>query len=241
MNQERLWLRRTVTSRLPDSARICRPWPHPMSCRDRAYRGPAHGRCRARQTGRWKPGSLGRPRRGRRENPTPPAVFESVALAGLGVVPAKSAPLEYRVQRMRTSPRDRSRPPDRQRSQKPRRRSFSGEPVRPWLTSQFVSCCRDVRSMGHYAAQSARRKARPICRETEPIAYDFARVTTSTPVGPYRMRQRGDRPIERERVFSFAQFAYSRQPSSSLVHTRRRPQLRCPRVRRVRDARRSNP
>jgi len=40
---------------------------------------------------------------------------------------------------MKTRPRDRSRPPARQRSQKPRTRSFSGAPVRPWLVSQGLT------------------------------------------------------------------------------------------------------
>ena len=48
---------------------------------------------------------------------------------------------------MKTSPRDRSRPSARQRSQKPRTRSFSARPVRPWLTSQFISLRRGARSI----------------------------------------------------------------------------------------------
>src|ERR1700730_4962685 len=55
---------------------------------------------------------------------------------------------------MKTRPRDSSRPCARQRSQKPRTRSCSARPVRPWLTSQFVSRNRSVKSIGYYAAQS---------------------------------------------------------------------------------------
>src|SRR6266699_3573120 len=48
---------------------------------------------------------------------------------------------------MKTRPRDRWRPPSRQRSQKPRIRSVSGRPVRPWLTSQFIRSRRVESSM----------------------------------------------------------------------------------------------
>src|ERR1700730_6483102 len=53
---------------------------------------------------------------------------------------------------MKTSARDRSSPSARQRSQKPRTRSFSGSPVRPWLTSQFIRCSRGVGAISCYAA-----------------------------------------------------------------------------------------
>src|SRR5258708_2507748 len=70
---------------------------------------------------------------------------------------------------MKTLGREISRPPARQRSQKPRIRSFSGKPVRPWLTSQFIRRRRGVNSMSHYGAQSRATKG----------CYDFARVTFS--------------------------------------------------------------
>src|ERR1700722_3246777 len=49
---------------------------------------------------------------------------------------------------MKTRPRDTSRPAARQRSQKPRTRSFSDAPVRPWLVSQFIRFRRGANSMG---------------------------------------------------------------------------------------------
>ena len=77
------------------------------------------------------------------------AVFEGVAFVGLSVVPAKAAALEDRVQRIDEDDgrATTSRPSARQRSQKPRIRSFSGRPVRPWLTSQFIRRRRGVSSM----------------------------------------------------------------------------------------------
>src|SRR5665647_1118278 len=70
MNQAPARLRRTVTARSPDRARSPRPSPHPPRCRDQAYRGPAHGRCRAimrggrlaRQVGNLTDGLRFRPR-----------------------------------------------------------------------------------------------------------------------------------------------------------------------------------
>ncbi len=78
---------------------------------------------------------------------------------------------------MKTSPRDRSRPPALQRSQKPRTRSFSGKPVRPWLTSQFINRSRGVKSISYYAAQSRGMKDQQITRWVQTAPCDFAGMT----------------------------------------------------------------
>ena len=82
-------------------------------------------------------------------------IFERVAFVGLGVVPANAAALEIRVQRIdEDHPARQADPSAQQRSQKPRIKSFSGRPVRPWLTSQFIRRRRGVSSICYYAAQS---------------------------------------------------------------------------------------
>ena len=76
------------------------------------------------------------------------AIFEAVALVGFGVVPAKSAALENRVQRI-----DEDQPARQIEAfgaaalAEAAHQIVLGRPVRPWLTSQFISLRRGTRSM----------------------------------------------------------------------------------------------
>jgi len=76
------------------------------------------------------------------------SILEGIGLVGFGIVQRNPRPSKIGCSvSMKTIARDKSRPLARQRSQKPRTRSFSGRPVRPWLTSQFISCNRGATSM----------------------------------------------------------------------------------------------
>ena len=64
-----LYTLRAKQAKSRDSARSFRPRLHRMRYRDRAYRDPARGRCRAAQSGRWRPDSFARRHRARRGTP----------------------------------------------------------------------------------------------------------------------------------------------------------------------------
>src|SRR6516162_10399895 len=112
---------------------------------------------------------------------------------------------------MKTMARDSSRPSARQRSQKPRMRSFSDKPVRPWLTSQFIRRKRGSRSIRHYAAQQRAAKGRrgflgllprddlaifldeTLWRMLEQIEHGFRR-----PAQPRSLHRHHDRPVDQD-------------------------------------------
>ena len=76
------------------------------------------------------------------------SIFEAVALVGLGVVPAKSAALENRVQRIDEDQAARQIEAFGAAAlAEAAHEIVLGKPVRPWLTSQFISLRRGARSM----------------------------------------------------------------------------------------------